>query len=676
MDFLLIFGDTGGPSSSLPLLEMGICHQMLADAGYKVDSMLLSLPEAPLDGLLSRDDDLRLIVLFLDEHARGWLELPQRIRAMKPNTPLAMAGVYPTLDPDVAITAAGVDMLVVGETDLPLADLASQMMRGGDLGALRNIWIKTNGQIRRNPLRAPIQSLDTLPFAHRALLDEFVSFRMSTPQIVLSASRGCPFECAFCYSPLLKRLNSGKVSYYRFRSPSNIASEISHLLRQRPEAQVVFVDEIFPTERAWLEELSTRLAGHVKNGLVVTVPAERVDATTVDLLKKCGCTLIRLGLETGSDSFRRRIAQRNLSSERVRQIVDEAARHHIAIEMHTLSGVPMESLELLQETEAAIGRYEQVSVQSHFYHPVPDSLLPAPTAPEEKPTRTDFSRPVFVGADLSPESLRAHRLRLHFMSLARMLPTLPASTGQYDFISHLPDARLTVQDPAEVQVESAHVDGNEVPCLSLQVGRECRFPRLPKEEESLVLSLKPSRDALKKAEELKVPLVAEVVWACPSGETQIFHRSFEGKETAGGPQWQSCTCLLPSNLPTSGYFVFRSNYQTGREQKKISYGHMLWGNVCLKTEGGWMPASLEKLKSAEKKIASLESELTLAKEAVRLAEEKELAARRERDQKVQRIGELHEEILRLEKANTELRDHTPTREDGLGDRVRDLFRKK
>ena len=676
MDFLLIFGDTGGPSSQLHLLEMGICHQMLADAGYNVHSISLPSPEAPLEGLISREAELRLIILFLDEHATGWLGLPQRIRELKPQTPLALAGIYPTLDPDASIAAAGVDILIIGETDLPLADLASQLMRGGELGALRNIWIKTGGQIRRNPLRAPIQSLDTLPFAHRVLLDDQGGYGASSSQLILSASRGCPFECAFCYSPLLKRLNTGKVSYYRFRSPSNIASEVTQLLRQRPEAQLMFVDEIFPTERGWLEELSTRLVGHVRNGMVVTVPAERVDATTLDLLKKAGCTLIRLGLETGSDSFRRRIAQRNLSSERMRQIVDEAARHQISVEMHTLCGVPMESLQLLQETEAAIGRFEKVSVRSHFYQPVPDSLLPAPTAQDEKRALTDFTQPVFAGADLTPESLRAHRLRLHFMSLSRTLTTLPASTGHYDFISHLPEARLTVQDPAEVELESATVDGQELPCLSLQVGRECRFSRAPKEGEMLVLSVMLSSEALKKAEELKVPLVAEVVWSSASGDTQIFHRSFSGNEAGRASQWQSCTCLLPPILPVPGSIVFRANYQTAAGQKKSTRGHVLWGNPCLRTEGGLVPASFEKLKTAEQKISRLEGELIQAREAAQLAEEKELAARRERDQKVQRIAELHEEILRLEKAYTELRDQMPSREEGLGDRVRDLFRKK
>ncbi|PKO17621.1 hypothetical protein CVU37_09060 [candidate division BRC1 bacterium HGW-BRC1-1] len=677
MDFLLIFGDSGGPSRQLHMLEMGVCHQMLADAGYKVDSIFLPSPEARLDGLINPESESRLVVLFLDEHAGGWLGVPQRIRELLPHAPLALAGTYPTLDPDASIAAMGVDMLIIGESDLPLADLASQMMRGGDLGALRNVWIKSSDQIRRNPLRAPIQSLDTLPFAHRTLLDKHADEGASGhPQIILSASRGCPFECAFCYSPLLKRLNSGKGSYYRFRSPSNIASEVSHLLRQTPDAQVEFVDEIFPTERAWLEELSTRLAGLVKNGIAVTLPAERVDATTLDLLKKAGCTLIRLGLETGSDSFRRRIAQRNLSSDRLRQIVNEATRHQMAVEMHTLSGVPMESLQLLQETETAIGTFEKVSVRSHFYHPVPDSLLPSPTPHGEKGAQTDFTQPVFVGAELSGESLKAHRLRLHFMSLGRTLANLSASSGHYDFVKHLPEARLTVQDPGEVEVLSAVVDGQEIHSLKLQVGRECRFSRAPLEGEMLVLSLMPSPEALRTVKELKVPLAAEVVWASASGETPLFFRSFTDSESSRPPQWQSCTCLLPSTLPEQGYLVFRANYLTAAGQKKRTQGHILWGNPCLRTEGGLVPASVERLKSVEARISQLEREVVQARESAGLAEEKELAARRERDQKAQRISELHEEILRLEKAYAELRDHTPNREEGLGDRVRDLFRKK
>ena len=192
----------------------------------------------------------------------------------------------------------------------------------------------------------------------------------------------------------------------------------------------------------------------------------------------------------------------------------------------------------------------------------------------------------------------------------------------------------------------------------------------------LVLSIMPSPEVLKKAEELKVPLVAEVVWASASGDTPLFHRSFADRESAKAPAWQSCTCLLPTNLSAPGYFVFRANFQTGPGQRKVTRGHVSWGNPCLRTEGGLVPASLEKLKTAENRISHLEGDLAQAQEAVRLAEEKELAARRERDQKVHRIAELHEEILKLENAYAELRDQMPSREEGLGDRVRDLFRKK
>jgi radical SAM superfamily enzyme YgiQ (UPF0313 family) len=124
-----------------------------------------------------------------------------------------MGGMHPTVMPEEALTHA--DAVVIGEAE----PVMTQLLEDFSGGRLAKIY------------RAPIAQDDTLivPWPRREIL---AGKRYLTTQTV-QASRGCPYDCAFC-----------TVTHYfgnrfRYRDPADILAE----LRSFPRKLVIFLDD-------------------------------------------------------------------------------------------------------------------------------------------------------------------------------------------------------------------------------------------------------------------------------------------------------------------------------------------------------------------------------------------------------------------------------------------------
>jgi len=51
-------------------------------------------------------------------------------------------GTHPTLYPDEAIVAEGIDIICIGEGEYPMAELCSRLEAGGDITDIANLWVK------------------------------------------------------------------------------------------------------------------------------------------------------------------------------------------------------------------------------------------------------------------------------------------------------------------------------------------------------------------------------------------------------------------------------------------------------------------------------------------------------------------------------------------------------
>ena len=169
-------------------------------------------------------------------------------------------------------------------------------------------------------------------------------------------------------------------------------------------------------------------------------------------------------------------------------------------------------------------------------------------------------------------------------------------------------------------------------------------------------------------------MIAEVAWRAEGIEQLLFMRAYSDVEAAAGSHWQACTCALPPGLAPKGDLVFRVRHSDGGAPDKHAY--VLWGMPCLRKEGALVPATMAQLESARRRIGELEASIAELQSQIDEAREASERAKRERDEKVHRVAELHEASIELEKRVEELSRQIAAKEPGMSDKLRGLFRKQ
>ena len=112
--------------------------------------------------------------------------------------PIVFGGVHPSVCPEEVLQNNWVDYVVQGEGEEALLELVNVLANGKIPIGVANVWSKQSGQIVRPDIRPLIQDLDKLPFPDKSLYDK-VRTDFSNGYRIL-ASRGCLFECSYCYN--------------------------------------------------------------------------------------------------------------------------------------------------------------------------------------------------------------------------------------------------------------------------------------------------------------------------------------------------------------------------------------------------------------------------------------------------------------------------------------------
>jgi len=251
-------------------------------------------------------------------HATRSLALNREIKRRRPEVLSVFGGAHATYFPRM-IEEEGVDVICVGEGEFALAELAEARRTGNDHTSIRNLWVKVDGEIHRNPVRPLIEDLDTLPVPdHQVFLD---ALRKPPIHAIVMTGRGCPYSCTYCYNNAYKKLYAGRGRVVRRRSVDHVMREL-RFLRDRGCRFIRFMDDIFTLSPEWIREFSGRYREEIGLPFTCLVRANVITPEMVRDLKEAGCHRVMMGVEAGNDRLRNEVFKRRMSKEEIR----EAAR--------------------------------------------------------------------------------------------------------------------------------------------------------------------------------------------------------------------------------------------------------------------------------------------------------------------------------------------------------------
>jgi len=356
-----------------------LISSLVKGAGHQV-SLVVASEEDPIAAALRLRPDVVGYTVYTGPHT-WYLDLNQRLRAQLPGVFSIFGGPHPTFFPEM-IERDGVDGLCIGEGEHATLDLLNALERAGDRVRLTNPsipnwWFRVGGDVVRNPLRPLLsgEELDTLPFADRELL--YGAHRQSRRSKIkpFITGRGCPYDCAFCFNKAYSDLYQGRGRRFRRRSPENVLRELKEVTSRYDVRFVLFMDDTFILQDAWLQEFMGRYKAEVGLPFWCQVRANLVNNGNSALFKDAGCVSVSFGIEAGNDRLRNKILNRNMSREQILGAAEILRRHGLTFMTNNMLGLPTGTLEDDLETLRLNAQCRPAYANVFLFQPYPKTAL-------------------------------------------------------------------------------------------------------------------------------------------------------------------------------------------------------------------------------------------------------------------------------------------------------------
>jgi len=232
-----------------------------------------------------------------------------------------------------ALEMTQADFAVVGEGEYTLVELTQDL----DPQTIKGLIWRQDSKIIENERREYLMDLDSLPFPafEDFKLDEYLCF--TDKRLPIVTSRGCPFRCIYCCTPL------SMGHRFRARSPENVVDEIQHWYEK---GWTVFDinDDVFTFNKARAKricELVLERRLQIKFNLAVGIRANSVDEELLRVLKEAGCRFISYGCEAGNDNILKAI-RKAIRTQDVENAVRLTRKIGINHKVNFIIGHPME----------------------------------------------------------------------------------------------------------------------------------------------------------------------------------------------------------------------------------------------------------------------------------------------------------------------------------------------
>ncbi|TET36358.1 MAG: radical SAM protein [Planctomycetota bacterium] len=332
-----------------PPLSLISVATVLKKDGKKVELLDAAAEELSIEDIQKRAGDFDIVVMLtstmtLNEDAAVLGALKQAKAELK----TIVFGGHVTAEPESTLERPGIDIVVRMEAEHIVRDLVRAFDDGGGAWKkIHGIAFKENGKVKVNADYPLIADLNELPIPDRTFLpkgiDYFNPIVKKMPYTTMFTSRGCPGKCTFCSSPTFY---GRKI---RYRSAESVLAEIEEIAGLGYK-EIFFRDEIFTVSKKRVYAVCKGiLKREIKISWICSSRIGAVDYEMIRIMKKAGCHMLRLGVETGVQDLLDNV-RKGITVEQTRKTLKWANRVGIDTHAHMMIGMPGETKDTLKET--------------------------------------------------------------------------------------------------------------------------------------------------------------------------------------------------------------------------------------------------------------------------------------------------------------------------------------
>jgi magnesium-protoporphyrin IX monomethyl ester (oxidative) cyclase len=273
-------------------------------------------------------------------------ELAKAIKENYPGCPIIMGGQHPSGIPEAIIASEDVDYVLTGECDTSIVLLLNSLNGRFPMDQVPSLYYKQDGQVLNtlsgnkpavqgdgwqyllrddSPNPANLNEL-SFPAWHLFPMEAYWDAEvrvgggdvMKERYAVMVSTRGCPWTCDFCTSPLM-----GGFKGYRRRTNEEVVAEIRWLADEFGVEEIKFLDDNFFVSKPRVKSLLKVLAEEFKD-MVFSVPSgtevNALDAETIGLMAKANFYRVTLAIEAGDQEVQEARISKNVKIDRLGEI--------------------------------------------------------------------------------------------------------------------------------------------------------------------------------------------------------------------------------------------------------------------------------------------------------------------------------------------------------------------
>lgn len=308
------------------------------------------------------------------------LDVAKFVKRHDADIAVAVGGIHPTLFySDIMENVGEIDCVFIGEGEQAFASFIRYKDGGAALEDLDSICLRADDRIVVKPKKSYIKDIDTIAPPYYS--DIIANYRLSPAnwynpngieisdiQLTMLTSRSCPNQCSFC---AMQYVMGNK---YRAHSPERVMREIRYAYDTHGINYFLLMDDnfTFDRERAvkicrLIVESGMKIALEAPNGLMM----RKLDDELIDLMTKAGFIRVHLAVESGSPYIRNTIMRKNISNEKMHDVIRACKRNNIYAMAFIIVGMPEDTAQTLEETI----RFLEESELDNFN---PNRLIPLP----------------------------------------------------------------------------------------------------------------------------------------------------------------------------------------------------------------------------------------------------------------------------------------------------------
>ena len=279
-------------------------------------------------------------------------DLIRGIKEKYPNLFVISGGIFTTFFPDYVINIKDIDAICIGEGYGALLELCQKLDKKQDISNIKNLWVKTNGNIIKNSMRKPISVLE-IPVDDYELFDEKRYYRPMQGKMLkmvpIWIDLGCPYNCSYCVAPGIRNLYKERgYNYCRIKPVDIIMDDLCNAqIEVNPDYIYFSTETFFARSKSHIIDFAERYKKEINLPFWCESRVGTITEENCKILKEMNCDRISIGLESGNENYRMNVLKKKFTNEEFLKSIEMLDKYGINATINTIIGLPDETREMI-----------------------------------------------------------------------------------------------------------------------------------------------------------------------------------------------------------------------------------------------------------------------------------------------------------------------------------------